>query len=143
MSTYNEIARRRPDLVEALFMPYPTDRRGEVPAGLNPWFDMPIFSWYQGELTCVYIRPYIESAQSNFPEAPRLTQKQIEVMNLLDEIIAEGKNFRAFALIRYPIGDANKIVADQVKKSKVLDTKLKASKAFQDLEQEIEAARKR
>ena len=91
MSTYNEIARRRPDLVEALFMPYPTDRRGEVPAGLNPWFNMPIFSWYQGELSCVYIRPYIESAQINFPEAPRLTQKQIEVMNLLDEIIAEGK----------------------------------------------------
>jgi hypothetical protein len=59
------------------------------------------------------------------------------------EIIAEGKNFRAFALLRYPIGDANKIVADQVKKSKVLDTKLKASKAFQDLEQEIESARKR
>ena len=59
------------------------------------------------------------------------------------EIIAEGKNFRAFALIRYPIGEANKIVVDQVKKSKVLDTKLKASKAFQDLEQEIEAARKR
>ena len=59
------------------------------------------------------------------------------------EIIAEGKNFRAFALLRYPIGDANKIVADQIKKSKVLDTKLKASKAFQDLEQEIESARKR
>jgi len=91
MSAYNEIARRRPDLLEALFMPYPTDRRGEVPAGLNPWFDMPIFSWYQGELSCVYIRPYIESAQTNFPEAPRLTQKQIDVMNLLDEIIAEGK----------------------------------------------------
>ena len=91
MSAYNEIARRRPDLLEALFMPYPTDRRGEVPAGLNPWFDMPIFSWYQGELSCVYIRPYIESAQINFPEAPRLTQKQIDVMNLLDEIIAEGK----------------------------------------------------
>ena len=59
------------------------------------------------------------------------------------EVIAEGKNFRAFALIRYPIGEANKIVVDQVKKSKVLDTKLKASKAFQDLEQEIESARKR
>jgi hypothetical protein len=59
------------------------------------------------------------------------------------EVIAEGKNFRAFALLRYPIGEANKVIVDQVKKSKVLDTKLKASKAFQDLEQEIEAARKR
>lgn len=59
------------------------------------------------------------------------------------EIIAEGKNYRAFALIRYPIGESNKVVADQIKRSKVLDTRLRASKAFQDLEQEIEAARKR
>lgn len=59
------------------------------------------------------------------------------------EVIAEGKNFRAFALLRYPIGEANKIIVDQVKKSKVLDTKLKASKAFQDLEQEIEKAKQR
>jgi len=59
------------------------------------------------------------------------------------EVIAEGKSFRAFALLRYPVGEANKIVIDQIKKNKVLDTKLKASKAFQDLEQEIEAARKR
>jgi hypothetical protein len=59
------------------------------------------------------------------------------------EIIAEGKNFRAFALIRYPIGEANKIVVDQIKKSKILDNKLRASKQFQELEQEIESARKR
>lgn len=33
------------------------------------------------------------------------------------EVIAEGKNFRAFALLlRYPIGEANKIIVDQVKK---------------------------
>ena len=82
-------------------------------------------------------------------EIDRVTKSVASEINLAgfsrekSEIIAEGKNFRAFALIRYPIGDANKIVADQVKKSKVLDTKLKASKAFQDLEQEIEAARKR
>jgi hypothetical protein len=59
------------------------------------------------------------------------------------EVIAEGKNFRAFVLLRYPLGESNKVIADQVRKSKVLDTKLRASKAFQDLEQEIEAAKKR
>jgi hypothetical protein len=59
------------------------------------------------------------------------------------EVIAEGKNYRAFVLLRYPLGESNKVIADQVRKSKVLDTKLRASKAFQDLEQEIEAAKKR
>jgi hypothetical protein len=47
-------------------MPYATDRRGEVPAGLHPWFDMPIFTWYENNLSCVYIRQYIEAAQDNF-----------------------------------------------------------------------------
>jgi hypothetical protein len=59
------------------------------------------------------------------------------------EVIAEGKNYRAFVLLRYPLGESNKVIADQVRKSKVLDTKLRASRVFQDLEQEIEAAKKR
>jgi hypothetical protein len=59
------------------------------------------------------------------------------------ELLPEGSNYKAFVLLRLPIGDANRVAADQVKKSRVLDTKLRASKAFQDLEQEIEAARKR
>jgi hypothetical protein len=59
------------------------------------------------------------------------------------ELLSEGSNYKAFVLLRLPVGEANKVAADQVRKSKVLDTKLRASKAFQDLEQEIEAARKR
>jgi hypothetical protein len=45
--------------------------------------------------------------------------------------------------LRYPVGENNKVIADQVKKSAVLDAKVRASKAFQDLEQEIEAAKKK
>ncbi|MEK0435728.1 MAG: hypothetical protein RL369_1777 [Pseudomonadota bacterium] len=82
-------------------------------------------------------------------EIDRVTKSVAADINLAgftrekSEIIAEGKNYRAFTLLRYPIGESNKVVADQVKRSKVLDTRLRASKAFQDLEQEIEAARKR
>ena len=59
------------------------------------------------------------------------------------ELAAEGANYRAFVLLRLPIGEANKIAADQIKKNTVLNNKLSASKAFQDLEKEIESARKR
>ena len=48
---YNEILARRPDLVPALFEPFPTDRRGEVPDGMKPWFDMPMYHWHAGRLT--------------------------------------------------------------------------------------------
>ena len=90
ISLFQEIARRRPDLVPALFEPYPTDRRGEVPAGHFGWFNMPVFTWHAEQLSCVYIRSYIESAQLNFPDAPRLKSEQIEVMNLIDEILANS-----------------------------------------------------
>ena len=59
------------------------------------------------------------------------------------EVIQEGRNFRSFVLLRYPVGETNRIVADQVKKSQILDTKVRAAQAFQDLEREIEAARKK
>jgi hypothetical protein len=59
------------------------------------------------------------------------------------EIMQEGTKYRAFVLLRYPVGESNKVIADQVKKSAVLDAKVRASKAFQELEQEIEAAKKK
>jgi hypothetical protein len=86
MTLFNEILARRPDLVPALFEPFPTDRRGEVPDGMKPWFDMPMYHWHAGRLTCIYVRQYIESAQRLFPEAARLTPAQREVMDLMDEL---------------------------------------------------------
>jgi len=79
MTVYNEVLARRPELLPALFQPFPTDRRGEVPAGMKPWFDIPIFHRHAGRLSCIYVRQYIESAQKNFPQAPRLTRQQVEV----------------------------------------------------------------
>jgi hypothetical protein len=86
MTLYNEVLRRRPDLLPALFEPFPTDRRGEVPRGMKPWFDMPVFHWHAGRLSCIYVRQYIESAQKSFPEARRLTRAQVEAMDLLDTL---------------------------------------------------------
>lgn len=60
-----------------------------------------------------------------------------------DEVVAEGGKYRAFVMLRYPVGESNKVVANQVKKSSALESKVKASKAWQELEQEIEAAKKK
>ena len=87
MTIYNEILRRRPDLLPAAFLPYATDRRGEVPAGMLPWFEIPIFNWHAGKLSAIYLRHYIEQAQHRFAAAPRLTAAQIEVMDLIDELV--------------------------------------------------------
>ena len=86
MTVYNEVLARRPDLLPALFLPYPTDRRGEVPEGMKPWFDIPIFHRHAGRLSCIYVRQYIESAQKNFPQARRLTPEQVAAMDLVDDL---------------------------------------------------------
>jgi hypothetical protein len=82
---YNEMRRRRPDLAAVLFEPVPTDRRGEVPVGMKPWFEIPVLNWYEGHLTGLYQRQYIDSSQ-RLPEAPRLTAQQIEALDLFDAL---------------------------------------------------------
>ncbi|MEZ5833402.1 MAG: TauD/TfdA family dioxygenase [Dongiaceae bacterium] len=82
---FNEMRRRRPDLLRLLFEPIATDRRGEVRAGENPFFEIPVFSWHQGYLTAIYQRQYIDSAQ-RFAGAPRLTPAHIEALDLFDAL---------------------------------------------------------
>jgi hypothetical protein len=82
---FNEMRRRRPDLLRLLFQPIATDRRGEVPVGGKPFFEIPVFTWHDGYLNAIYQRQYIDSAQ-RFPEAPRLTPTHIEALDLFDSL---------------------------------------------------------
>jgi hypothetical protein len=99
MTLYNEVLARRPELLPALFEPYPTDRRGEVPEGMQPWFDMPIFHWHAGRLSCIYVRQYIESAQQLFPQAKRLRGEQFEAMDLLDALVNDPQIHLSMAFL--------------------------------------------
>jgi hypothetical protein len=82
---FNEMRRRRPDLLKVLFQPLATDRRGEVPVGQKPYFEIPVFSWHRGFLTAIYQRQYIDSAQ-RFAEAPRLSPQQVDALDLFDSL---------------------------------------------------------
>ena len=84
-SIFNEMRSHRPDLLELLFQPIATDRRGEIPPGRAPFVLITVFSWHQGFLTCFYQRQYIDSAQ-RFESAPRLTTKHIDALDLFDEL---------------------------------------------------------
>ena len=82
-------------------------------------------------------------------EAERVSQNVVTEVNLAgfrrdnSKVFQEGRTYRAYVLLYYHMGDANKIVRDQVKKSDRLEARLRASKAFQELEKEIETARGR
>ncbi len=85
LSIYNRYKELRPDLLPLLFEPVATDRRGEVPEGAQPFMTIPVFSWFDGYLTVFYQRQYIDSAQ-RFDEAPRLTDRHIEALDLFDDL---------------------------------------------------------
>lgn len=70
VTIYNEMLRRRPDLVAELTQPIWRDRRGEIPEGAQPYYQMPVFSFEQGYFTCNWQGGYIRSAQ-RFEELPR------------------------------------------------------------------------
>jgi hypothetical protein len=82
---FNEMRRRRPDLLALLLEPIATDRRGEVAAGQKPYFEIPVFNWHEGYLTAIYQRQYIESAQ-RFADGPRLSAAHREALDLFDRL---------------------------------------------------------
>lgn len=87
---HNEMLRLRPDLLACLFEPLATDRRGEVPEGQKPWFEIPVFNWFEGHLSAIYQRQYIDSAQ-RFDAAPRIGPRQREALDMFDALANDPK----------------------------------------------------
>jgi len=82
---YNRMKQERPDLLEKLFDPIATDRRGEIPNGAKPYMEIPLLSWYEGYLTVFYQRQYIDSAQ-RFEGAMRLSPEHVEALDMFDAL---------------------------------------------------------
>ena len=59
------------------------------------------------------------------------------------EIIPEGTVFRTYVLLEYPIGSANDILIEQVRKNRALYARIRASKAFRELEDSVNEKRER
>ena len=90
VTVHNEIARRRPDLLEVLYQPFwrmrPADEEGDRKDRL---FAMPVFARASdGGFTSQYSRTYVNQAQED-PSVPRLTAAQNEAMDLMAEIAEE------------------------------------------------------
>ncbi|MEM7287911.1 MAG: TauD/TfdA family dioxygenase [Actinomycetota bacterium] len=98
---YNVMLDRDPDLAALLFEPVATDRRGEIPPGADPWFPIPVLSWFDERLTVLYQRQYIESA-ARFADAPPLTDRMVAALDLFDEIANDPT---MYIRMRLEVGD--------------------------------------
>ena len=78
----DEIAEKRPDLFEVLQQPFYWSWKGQEAEGETPYYKQPIYSFKDGKFSSRFIRTHIMAAQE-FPDVPRLTDKQKEAMEML------------------------------------------------------------
>lgn len=87
----NEIARRRPDLLNILYEPFYWTWKGNSPPGAGLYYKIPIFSEEGGRFSCRYISFHITTAQEEFAEITRLTKQQQEAIDLVGQIANDEK----------------------------------------------------
>jgi hypothetical protein len=99
MTVYNEMLRRRPDLVEVLMQPF-YYRRHNVDLGNDrPWCRQPIFSFCEGHFAASYLRVLIDRAHE-LPDLPAMTDIEREALDCLEETAADPALHVRFRLER-------------------------------------------
>jgi hypothetical protein len=84
-AVYNEILRRRPDLTEVLYAPFPWDRNDEQSAGDDPYFSLPVLHDVGDLPRIFFIGWYIRDSQRH-AQAPRLSHAQLAALDLIESI---------------------------------------------------------
>ena len=85
---YNEMCKRRPDLAKALSKDFYYTKHGEVKAGEDPWYRMPIFAFHDGYLSIRGAGAHVRKAQM-LPGVPPFTEAEEEGLKLFQELAAE------------------------------------------------------
>lgn len=95
MYLYNEIGRRRPDLLQTLQEPFYYLRHNVDRGNDKPWCRQPVFSIYEGHFACNFLRVLIERAAKS-EDLPDLSDKQVEALDFLEDVAAEDGNHVTF-----------------------------------------------
>ena len=77
-----------PFINPSLCQPVWRDRRGEIPEGAEPYYQIPVFSFEQGYFTCNWQGGYIRSAQ-RFEELPRHSPAMLEALDMFTRLARE------------------------------------------------------
>jgi hypothetical protein len=85
------IIAERPDLAEIAHQDFCFSRQHEETEDEGPFYRQPLFDFADGRLFGKWNRNRVQSAQ-RFDAAPRLTEKQLETMAVIDEILQRPEN---------------------------------------------------
>jgi Taurine catabolism dioxygenase TauD, TfdA family len=82
---YNEIVAHHPEYLGILYSGFVYDRRGEEAPGELPFTrKVPVFSYHEGDVSCRYLRGFIESAQAK--TGIPLSRVETEVLDHIDAL---------------------------------------------------------
>ena len=86
LAIYNEIAANHPEHLAALYRGWPFHRFGEQAPGASPItpYDVPVFAWRDGVLSCRHLRAYVEMAAQEMDRA--LPDGLVAALDCVDEI---------------------------------------------------------
>ena len=85
LALYNEVLRRRPDLLEVLYRPFHWDLQGDDGTAGPKWFTLAPVNDLPDGPRVFYIGWYIRDAQRH-ADVPRLTDQQLEALELVEAI---------------------------------------------------------
>lgn len=85
VAVYNEMLRRRPDLVQRLYEPFFLDVRNEDPENQTRHVQVPACRHAGGRLRTFFHSDYFRSVQRH-ADAPRFTPAEVELLDLYEEI---------------------------------------------------------
>lgn len=88
VALYNEILRRRPDLMAELVKDFYWSRHGEHSPGESPYYAMPIFSFEDGYMCVRGVSSHVYKSQG-MPGVPDFTAKQIEALEFYKAVVDE------------------------------------------------------
>jgi hypothetical protein len=88
VSVYDELLRRRPDLVDRLYEPFALDTRDEQGETQRPFLPIPPCRFANGRLRTFWHGDYFRSALRH-PEVPRWTPREAELVALYEEIASD------------------------------------------------------
>ena len=88
VTLYNRLLAARPDLVKVLCEDFYYSRGGEIPAGKEPWYTQPAFSFQDGYFSARGLSSYVLKAQ-RLPGVPAFTEAQKEAIALFRKTVGE------------------------------------------------------
>lgn len=88
IAVYNEVFKRRPDLLDVLTQPYCWSKNAEVDSGEQPWYESPVFNFLDGYL-CTSLGSVHMERGHRLPGAPAMTDLQREGIQFAEQMCEE------------------------------------------------------